>query len=37
VFGTTGVFGLNDTGKFAGDYRNSTLAHRVGFIATPVR
>ena len=37
VFGTTGVFGLNDTGKLVGKYRNPTLAHRVAFIATPVR
>ena len=37
VLGTTAMFGLNDTGKLVGKYRNPTLAHRVGFIATPVR
>jgi probable HAF family extracellular repeat protein len=37
ALGTTGVLGLNDTGKLVGQYRNPTLAHRVGFIATPVR
>jgi uncharacterized membrane protein len=37
VPGTTSVFGLNDTGKLVGKYRNPTLAHRVAFIATPVR
>jgi uncharacterized membrane protein len=36
VPGTTGVFGINDVGQLVGKYRNLTLAHRVGFIATPM-
>ena len=35
--GTTGVFGINDAGQIVGKYRDLTLGHRVGFIATPLR
>jgi uncharacterized membrane protein len=36
VLGTTSVFGINNVGQLVGKYRNPTLAHRVGFIATPL-
>jgi hypothetical protein len=32
----TAAFSINSAGAIVGKYRNPTLAHRVGFIATPV-
>lgn len=37
VLGTTTIFGINDKGQLVGKYRNPTLAHRVGFVATPIQ